>query len=117
MGTFTKFSPGSGRGNYSIDEAITGTGTAISFHDCRQVSWSTIYTAGNEPTQGTIVIEQAPSADYAGVWNTLATITLTDVVLGTDGYGTYPGQTGFVRARFTADSDEDVSVILNGLLN
>lgn len=116
MGTGAKFSPGSGIGNYSLNAATTGTGRAISFHDCRQVTWQTIYVAGAEPTTGTVIIEQAPSADYAGTWNELAEIILTAVVTGDDGFNTYPGQTGFVRARFSVDSDQAVSVILNGLL-
>lgn len=117
MGTFAKFSPGSGTGNYSINNATTGTGTAISFHDCRQVSWSTIYTAGSAPTTGTILIEQAPSADYAGTWNQLSSITCSQLSAGTSGFGGSAGQVGFVRARFTVNADQAVSVILNGLKN
>ena len=117
MGTFAKFSPGSGTGNYSLNSATTGTGTAISFHDCRQVTWSTIYTAGSAPTTGTVLIEQAPSADYAGTWNQLDSIDCSQLSAGASGFGTYPGQTGFVRARFTANADQAISVILNGLKN
>lgn len=117
MATFAKFSPGSGTGNYSLNGATSGTGTAISFHDCRQVTWATIYTAGSAPTTGTILIEQAPSADYAGTWNQLDSIDCSLLSAGTSGFGTYPGQTGFVRARFTANADQAVSVILNGLKN
>jgi hypothetical protein len=116
MGTQAKFSPASGTGNRSLDAATTGTGSAISFHDCRQVTWSTTYP-GTAPTTGTIVIEQAPSASYAGTWNMLASIDCSLLATGADGFGTYPGQTGFVRARFTVDSDQPVTVELNGLLN
>lgn len=116
MGTQTKFSPASGTGNRSLNAATTGTGLAISFHDCRQLTWSTTY-AGSAPTTGTILIEQAPSASYAGTWNLLDSIDCSLLATGAAGFGTYPGQTGFVRARFTVDSDQPVSVDLNGLLN
>ena len=92
----------------------SGTGTAISFHDCRQVSWSTTYP-GTAPTTGTVLIEQSPDASFAGTWNQLASIDCSQLSAGTDGYGTYPGQTGFVRARFTVDADNAITVELNGL--
>lgn len=116
MGTQAKFSPASGTGNRSLSAATTGTGSVVPFHDCRQVSWQTTY-AGTAPTTCTIIIEQAPSASYAGTWNQLASIDCSALVLGTDGFGTYPGEIGFVRARFSVDSDQPVSVDLNGLLN
>lgn len=114
MGTSAKFSPGSGTGNRSLSAATTGTGAAISFHDCRQVSWSTTYP-GTAPTTGTVLIEQSPDASFAGTWNQLASIDCSQLSAGTDGYGTYPGQTGFVRARFTVDADQAITVELNGL--
>ena len=115
MGTFARFSPASGSGNDSLSDATTGTGRAIAFHNCRQVSWGVTYTVGSEPTTGTIVIEQAFSADYASVWGQVAEIDCASVVLGTDGWGTYPGMVGFLRARFTVDADHGVTVSLNGL--
>lgn len=116
MGTQAKFSPASGTGNRTLSAATTGTGTAVSFHDCRQINWQTTYP-GTAPTTGTIVIEQAPSASYAGTWNLLASIDCSLLSAGTDGFGTYPGEIGFVRARFTVDADQPVNVDLNGLLN
>ena len=83
MGTSAKFSPGSGTGNRSLSAATTGTGTAISFHDCRQVSWSTTYP-GTAPTAGTVLIEQSPDASFAGTWNQLASIDCSQ--LGGNGW-------------------------------
>lgn len=99
----------------SLDGVITGTGKPFAANSCKQVTWFTTYTAGDEPTQGTVIIEHAVSADYAGVWNQIGSITLTDVVAGTGGFGTYPGVIAFIRARVTSDSDEAISVYFNGL--
>ena len=99
----------------SIEGAITGTGKVFAVNNCKQVTWFTTYTAGDEPTQGTVIIEHAVSADYAGVWNELAEITLTAVVTGDDGFGTYPGVVAFIRARVSSDSDQNISVYFNGL--
>ena len=102
--------------NKTISAAITGTGTAIPVGDCRQVSWETTYTAGSAPTTGTIIIEHAPTPNYAGVWNQLDSIDCSQLSAGTAGFGTYPGPVEFIRARFTVNADQNVTVLINGLL-
>ena len=43
MGNISKILARLWHGQPRLSAATTGTGTAISFHDCRQVSWSTTY--------------------------------------------------------------------------
>lgn len=109
--THSKFEP---PGQASLSSATTGTGNAIAVNDARQVSWKTIYP-GSAPTTGTIIIEQAPTPNYAGTWNQLDSIDCSALSAGTAGFGTYPGQVDFVRARFSVNADQPVTVYINGL--
>ncbi len=102
--------------NATINNTTTGTGRALPVNDCRQAEWFTVYTSGSAPTTGTIIIEHAPSADYAGTWNQLDSIDCSLLSAGTAGYGTYPGPIAFLRGRFSVDTDQAVTVYLNGLL-
>lgn len=103
--------------NATINNTTTGTGRALPVNDCRQAEWFTVYVVGAEPTSGSIIIEHAPSADYAGVWNLLDQFLAADVVAGTGGYGTWPGPIAFVRGRFATAADQAVTVYINGLLS
>ena len=111
--TQSKFNP---PGQASLSAAITGTGEAIAVNDCRQVSWKTIYP-GTPPTTGTLLIEQAPTKDYAGTWNLVDTIDCSQLSTGLSGFGTYPGQVDFFRGRFTVNADQPITLYFNGLQN
>lgn len=108
-----KYTPDSAA-NASLLSATTGTGKAVAVNDCRQGEWFTAYVVA--PSTGMIIIEHAPSYDYAGTWNQLALIDCSLLSAGTDGYGTYPAPFGFIRARFSVDSDQALTVYINGLL-
>lgn len=111
-----KFSPANNADSRSLNAATTGTGTVIAFNDCRQVSWHAV-TSGTI-SGGTIIIEHAPTADYAGTWNELDSISATAADAGSAGFGTYPGPILFVRARISSNitGGGNVTVYLNGLL-
>lgn len=108
-----KFSPDSSV-NASLNAVTTGTGRAIAVNDCRQVTWWTTYSVA--PTVGTLIIEHAPSIDYAGTWNQLDSIDCANLSAGTEGAGTYPGTVSFLRGRFSVDADQAVTVYINGML-
>lgn len=101
----------------SLDAATTGTGTVVAFNDCRQIFW-TVEGAGTI-SGGTVVIESAASADYAGTWNELDSVTASSLTGGAAYTNTTPATGGgFVRARITFDitGGGSVTVRLNGLL-
>lgn len=100
--------------NAAADETI---GSAISFHDCRQVSWE-IVGAGTIAS-GTVKIETNDVAkDYAGTWYELDSLDASTLTDGKVYHGTYPGAVGWVRGRVSDAivGGGDVSVPLNGLL-
>lgn len=104
--------------NLSINNATTGTGSVVAYNDCRQVIAFLEYNTSTPPTTGVIVLEWAHEADYAGAWSNLNTLTLANVVAGTEDPGlTYPGGLPFVRARFTTPADQAVTYYTNGDLN
>ena len=112
-----KFVPSTQSDAISLNAATTGTGTAISFHDCRQVDW--LVVGAGTISGGTIVIECAAAADYAGTWFELDSITASSLTGGAATGGTYPDPPGgFVRARvsFNVTGGGSVTVYLNGLL-
>jgi len=108
-----KFSPDSSE-NASLNAVTTGTGKAIATNDLRQITWNAIYSVA--PTVGTLVVEHAPTRDYAGTWQELDSIDCSALSAGTAGSGTYPGLLSFVRGRFSADADQAVTLYINGLL-
>lgn len=97
----------------SLESATTGTGRAFAANNAKQIAWKTTYTTA--PTTGTAVIEQATSHDYAGTWNLLDTISCANLSAGTEGFGTFPGEIDFVRARITSNPDQAISVYFNFL--
>lgn len=99
----------------SLSAVTTGTGTAIAFNSCKQVSWFTTYSGTT--SGGEITIEHAPTIDYAGTWQPLDVISAADLSTGAAGSGTYPGVLSFVRARITSSitGGGTVTVYLNGL--
>lgn len=103
---------------FSLNAVATGTGTAISFHDCRQVSWE-VRVNGTASSGGPVIIETNEIAqDYAGVWHELDSVDPTTLT-GDDVYhNTYPGPVGWVRGRLSTPvvGGAVVSVPLNGLL-
>ena len=111
-----KFNNSTDAGSKSLDAVTTGTGTAIPFQDCRQVGW--FVTTSGTISGGTIIIEHAPTADYAGTWYQLDSIAATDADTGAGGLGTFPGPLQFVRARISSNitGGGNVTVRLNGLL-
>lgn len=111
--TESKFVP---PGFVSLLNVTSGTGEAVAVNDCRDVSWNITYP-GTAPTSGTIVIEEAPSKNYAGTWKTIATIALNTLSTGAGGAGREAGQHNFVRARLTVGSDQPINAYLNGLLH
>lgn len=113
MAATAKFVP---PGEASLSNATSGTGKAIALNDCRQVSWKVTYTSGSAPTAGTVVIEQYTDPSFAGTWNQLDSISCANLSAGTEGFGTYPGEVDFVRARITSNPDQAINVFLNGLL-
>lgn len=112
MGTGAKFIP---PGMASLEAATSGTGRPFAGNDARQASWKVIYP-GTAPTTGTVLIEQAPTIDYAGVWNQLDSVDCSLLSAGTAGFGTYPGEIDFVRARITSAPDQAITVYVNFLL-
>lgn len=95
----------------------TGNGRAFAMNDCRQVTGFITYDSADPPTMGAVVLEHAPSATYTGAWGNLGTFDLAGIVAGTvDPAATYPGDVGFVRFRFTSDSDKDIQGYVNGIL-
>lgn len=102
-------------GAASLSAATSGTGAAIAFNSCKQASWTTV--CSGVVSGGTIIIEQASSADYAGTWYLLDTIDAANASAGTEGYSTYPGVIAFLRARISSaiTGGGNVSVYLNGL--
>lgn len=112
--TYAKFTPNSDA-TKSLDAATTGTGKAIAFNDCRQVSWVVEYSGTT--SGGTIIIERAEQADYAGTWQQLDSITAANLSAGSEGSGTYAGPVGFMRARISSNitGGGNVTVRLNGL--
>ena len=111
-----KFNNSTDADSKSLSAVTTGTGTAISFHDCRQVSWQV--TTSGTISGGTIIIETAPTSNYAGTWAQLDSISATDADTGVIPPGTYPGPLQFVRARISSNitGGGTVTVRLNGLL-
>lgn len=110
-----KFSPDSSE-NASLSAVTTGTGKAIPVNDCRQVTWMVTYSGTT--SGGAIVIEHAPTIDYAGTWQLLDTITAANLSAGSEGSGTYPGLLSFVRARITSNitGGGSITAYINGLL-
>ncbi len=101
----------------SLSGVTTGTGRPLSVNDMFRFGWIVTYTAGSAPTSGTVIIECAPTPDYAGTWFILQTITLANVVTGAEGVGQRDnGAVGFVRARIGTNADQAISVFLNGLV-
>lgn len=111
-----KFNNSTDASSKSLDAATTGTGTAIPFQDCRQVGW--FVTTSGMISGGTIIIEHAPTSNYAGTWYQLDSIAATDADTGAGGLGTFPGPLQFVRARISSNitGGGNVTVRLNGLL-
>lgn len=101
----------------SLSAATTGTGTAIPFHNCRQVAWS-VEGAGTI-SGGTVVIESAPTATYAGTWNELDSVTASSLTGGAVYNATTPGPLQWVRGRISSNitGGGTVTVRLNGLLS
>lgn len=99
----------------SLSAATTGTGEPMAVNSCKQGTWAT--EASGTVSGGTIVIEQAVTRSYAGTWNLLDTIDAANAAAGTEGFGTYPGVIGFMRARITSNitGGGSVTVYLNGL--
>lgn len=112
-----KFSPAVISSSKSLSLATTGTGTTISFHDCRQVFW-TVEGAGTI-SGGTVKIESAASADYAGTWNEIDSITASTLTGGAAYANTTPMTGGgFFRARISSNitGGGTITVSINGLL-
>ena len=99
----------------SLSAATTGTGKVFAVNSCKQGTWFTTYTSGSAPTTGTIIIEHAVDATYAGTWNQLDSVDCSLLSAGSSGFGTFPGVIAFIRARFSVDSDQAVTVYFNGL--
>ena len=114
--SWDNYSLGSSTINGTVTGVSSGTGTAIAVGDCREIAYETTYLVGSEPTQGVVAIEIAPNQDYTGVWTQIAQITCSNVPLGTDGQGVYPGPVEFARARFLTNADQLITVRINGLL-
>ncbi len=64
----------------------------------------TVYQTGvGTISGGTILIEEAPTFDYAGLWSLILTLDATDVSGGaTQATACPPGAYSWVRARITA---------------
>lgn len=102
---------------YSQTAATTGTGTAISFHDCRQTSWEVQGTG--VISAGTVKIETNDIAqDYSGTWHELDSIDASTLTGGAVYHNTYPGPLGWVRSRISSNitGGGNVSTPLNGML-
>lgn len=111
-----KFRPGSAD-SLSLNQVTTGTGTAIAFNDCRQVSW--LVTGSGTISSGTVLIESADSLTYSGTWNQLDSIDASTLTGGATTGNTFPMPPGgFVRGRISANivGGGNVTVALNGLL-
>ena len=104
--------------NISLNAVTTGTGQAVSLHDCRQ--YGCTLTGSGTVTGGVVVLETALTQDYSGTWNELDSIDfsvtpLTDKTYqnsGPAGYG------GFYRWRVASNVTGGGSVTgrVNGLL-
>lgn len=102
----------------SLNAATAGTGTAIAFNDSRQVNW--LVEGAGTLSSGTVIIESAHDAAYAGVWNELDSIDMTTLSGGALYGNTFPAVSGgFVRARISSNigGGGTVTVRLNGLLS
>lgn len=89
--------------NISLNAATTGTGTAISLHDCKQYGEDLKGTG--IVTGGVVVFESAPTQDYSGTWNELDEIDFSVTPLTDSSYqASGPcGYGGFYRWRVTSD--------------
>src|SRR4030095_3923946 len=100
-----KFRPGDSSAISLNGVTAAGAGPPIAVHECRQVSW-TIKGVG-VVTTGTVIIESAEDADYAGTWNYLDTVDMANAGAGGSAVMTnalyqanYPNPIGgFVRGR------------------
>lgn len=99
----------------SLSAVMTGTGRAMPANDASQVNWFVTYTVA--PSAGTLIIEWALTETYAGKWQELDSISLASLSAGSVGSGSYPSPVGFVRARFSVDSDQAITAYLNKLIN
>lgn len=111
-----KFKPDDSQAE-SLAAATTGTGRALAFHECRQITW-TVEGAGTI-SGGTVVIETADQIGYAGTWAELDSITASTLSGGASYVNTFPTSgSGFVRGRISSDitGGGDVTVRLNGLI-
>lgn len=102
----------------SLETSSSGTGNAVAMNDCRQI----IYFAEKVGTvsSGTVIIEWAPYAGYAGDWALLDSIDMSASSTGNAG-GTYPGALPVVRARVPVGTPiaggGSVKLRINGDLN
>jgi hypothetical protein len=106
--------------NISLNAATSGTGVAISLHDCKQ--YGEDLTCTGTVTGGVVVFESAPTQDYSGTWNQLDSIDFSTVspalsdsnyqASGPCGYG------GFYRWRVTSaiTGGGTITARVNGLL-
>lgn len=99
----------------SLSAVTTGTGNSLAVNNCKQVSW--FVTHSGTTSGGTVVIEHAPTADYAGTWQELDTISAADLSAGLVGSGTFPGELNFARGRVSSNitGGGTITVYLNGL--
>jgi hypothetical protein len=86
----------------ALNAVATGTSNAFSLADMDLVGLDVDWATG--VTAGIVVLERAPTQDYAGTWKTLATADVTAVTApATDGEAVEVVG-GFVRARFTTNA-------------
>lgn len=104
----------------SIIAGTTGVGTAIAFHDCKQIYWTV--QPSTVPLTGTIVIEANMDPTATNGWFNLDTINVANLggsgaTSGAEGAGSIPPLGGpWVRANITTPIvGGNVTVFLNGL--
>lgn len=110
-----KFLPGNSAA-VTLSAVTTGTGTAIAFNDCGRLLY--VVEGTGTISGGTILIESADTANYAGTWIQLASISASSLTGGAaagDNLNAPPGT--FVRGRISSNitGGGTVTVRLNGI--
>lgn len=97
----------------ALNGVTTGTSNVFSLADVDQVGLDCNFSSG--ASAGVVALERAPTADYAGTWDTLATIDVTALASPpvTSGQAV-PVTGGFARVRVTTTvSGGTVTAYLN----
>ena len=100
-----------------INAGTSGSGTAISMHNCRQVQW-TVEGTGTI-SAGSLNVRSAASSANTATGNILDTIDCTTLSGGGTVQGTWPGPIQWMNGDFATPVSGGGSVTLrfNGLLS